>query len=58
MSTTHDRYLLPPVPEAQCLFISIARQEDAVVVILLTAFLAAAGWPLCDQNAGHDGPLI
>lgn len=61
MATNHDGYLLLPEPEARYPLIIITgehRWEEAVAAILLVGFLKATGPPLCDQNAGPDGPLV
>ena len=62
MATSPDGCVLPPVSKAVSLSAPVAGEhgwEGAVLHhVLLVNPWPMAGWPLCEQSAGLDGPLV
>ena len=59
MATYPDGYVLLSVSEAVSLYTSVAGEHGwEAAHVLLVGFPLMSGWPLCEQNARQDGPLV
>ena len=62
MATSPDGFVLPPVFEEVSLCAPVAGEHGWEGAVSFMSCLVGpwpmAGWPLCEQSAGLDGPSV